>query len=247
MKLTIPAFAAGTSLVGALFFTLAVPVSSAGAQAASADVTDLSSQHDPRVSAAKRGGGGTPGTAGPRGGGGGGAGPPAGFRGGGGGGAGPPAGFRGPMAPRGPVGAGPGFRGPMVPRAGGGVVAPGYRGPVVPRGGVVAPGYRGPVGPGFRGPAYGFRPSWRGGRAAFHRGPYRIRRGGLLLPLVGLGALGAIYVGSRAYTPYAFVEGPAGGECVGPTDDGICELRMTEVPLESGGVEAVCVAYCPPE
>ncbi|MEA2873104.1 MAG: hypothetical protein QOH67_3080, partial [Hyphomicrobiales bacterium] len=73
----------------------------------------------------------------------------------------------------------------------------------------------------------------------------RVRRGGLLLPLVGLGALGAIYVGSRYYTPYAYVDGPVGPECAGPTDDGLCELRMTEVPLENGGAELVCVAYCP--
>jgi hypothetical protein len=69
----------------------------------------------------------------------------------------------------------------------------------------------------------------------------------LLLPLVGLGALGAIYVGSRYYTPYAYVDGPVGPECAGPTDDGLCEMRMTEVPLESGGAELVCVAYCPPQ
>lgn len=232
MKRNISAIAAGGSLVGALFFTLAVPAPYAAAQVASAGVTDLSSQHDPRVSAARRGGGGpAPGAGGPRGGGG------------------PPAGFRGP-GPRGPAfnpnaGVAPHiYRGPVgAPRGPVGVVSPGYRGPV-------GQGYRGPVGvigPGYRGPAVGFRPSWRGGRAAFIRGPYRVRRGGLLLPLVGLGALGAIYVGSRAYTPYAFVDGPVGPECAGPTDDGVCELRMTEVPLESGGAELQCVAYCPPE
>ena len=232
MKLNIPA--AGGAFAGALLVALALPLPEARAQAL-ADVTDLSSQHDPRVSAARPGPVPSPGA-----------------RPGGGG---PPAGFRGP-GPRGPVGVvNPAFRPPGVPRGPAGVVAPGYRGPVAPRGpvGVVAPGYRGPApgfrgpAPGFRGPAYGFRPSWRGGRAAFIRGPYRVRRGGLLLPLVGLGALSAIYVGSRAYTPYAFVDGPAGGECAGPTDDGICELRLTEVPLESGGAELVCVAYCPPQ
>ena len=72
-----------------------------------------------------------------------------------------------------------------------------------------------------------------------------MRRGGLLLPLVGLGALGAIYVGSRPYTPYAYVDGPVGPQCAGPTEDGLCELRMTEVPLEDGGAELQCVAYCP--
>lgn len=231
MKRTISAIAASGSLVGALFFTLSAPVPHAAAQGASAGITDLSSQHDPRVSAAKgvgRGGGPPPGAAGGRGGGGG-----------------PPPGLRAP-GPRGPAfnpgaGAAPrvfqggGPRGPV------GVVGPGYRGPV-PRGPV------GVVGPGYRGPAYGgFRPSWRGGSAAFIRGPHRVRRGGLLLPLVGLGALGAIYVGSRYYTPYAYVDGPVGPECAGPTDDGLCELRTTEVPLESGGAELVCVAYCPPQ
>jgi hypothetical protein len=225
MKRTISAIAAGGSLVGALFLTLSVPVPHAGAQSASGGITDLSSQHDPRVSAAKgvgRGGGPPPGAAGGRGGGGG-----------------PPPGLR-PPGPRGPAfnpGAG---AAPRVFQGGG------QRGPV----GVVGPVPRGPagvIGSGYRGPAIGFRPSWRGGRAAFVRGPYRVRRGGLLLPLVGLGALGAIYVGSRAYTPYAYVDGPVGPECAGPTDDGLCELRMTEVPLESGGAEAVCVAYCPPQ
>ena len=67
----------------------------------------------------------------------------------------------------------------------------------------------------------------------------------LLLPLVGLGALGAIYVGSRSYTPYAYVDGPVGPTVPGPTEDGLCELRMTEVPLEDGGAELQCVAYCP--
>jgi hypothetical protein len=110
-------------------------------------------------------------------------------------------------------------------------------------------GPRGPVGPhyggpGFRGPAVGFRgPGYRG--HAFIRGRHHVRRGGLILPLVGLGALGAIYVGSRAYTPYAYVDGVVGPQCAGPTEDGMCELRLTEVPLESGGAEWQCVAYCP--
>jgi hypothetical protein len=104
------------------------------------------------------------------------------------------------------------------------------------------------VGPGYRGPVAGFRgPTWRGGRAAFIRGPYRINRGGVVLPFVALGALGAIYVGSQLYSPYAYVDGPVGPECAGPTDDGMCELRMTEVPLETGGTALQCVAYCPPQ
>lgn len=200
--------------LGMLFWALALPV--AAQTGASTSVTDLSSQHDPRVSAAKRmqGQGAVP--RGP---------------------AGPPAGFRGPVTPRvvNPQVA-PRFQGPRAP-----VVSPGYRAPVVrPPVGVVAPA--------FRGPAVGFRgPYWRGGRAAFIRGRHHVRRGGLLLPLVGLGALGAIYVGSRQYTPYAYVDSPEGGQCAGPTDDGVCELRMTEVPLESGGAEMQCVAYCPPQ
>ena len=141
--------------------------------------------------------------------------------------------MRGPApgaGPRGPVGA---------PRVMGGP----------PRSYGVAPRVGGPAalgGPGrFRGPAVGFRGPAFGGRAAFIRGRHHVRRGGLLLPLIGLGALGAIYVGSRPYTPYAYVDGPVGPQCAGPTEDGLCELRMTEVPLEDGGAELQCVAYCP--
>jgi hypothetical protein len=144
---------------------------------------------------------------------------------------GPPAGFRG-GGPR-----PPGFPG-AAPRVMPGVPGAGFPGPVVaPRAGFRGPavGYRGPVG------VTGFR----GGRAAFIRGRHHVRRGGLMLPLVGLGVLGGLYVGSRYYTPYAYVDGPVGSECAGPTDDGLCELRLTEVPLESGGAELQCVAYCP--
>ena len=42
-----------------------------------------------------------------------------------------------------------------------------------------------------------------------------------------------------------YVDVPAGPACAGPTEDGICELRLTEVPLETGGAELQCVAYCP--
>jgi hypothetical protein len=144
---------------------------------------------------------------------------------------GPPAGFRG-AGPR-----PPGFPG-AAPRAMPGVPGAVFRGPVVAPGG----GYRGPPA-GYRGPVgvTGFR----GGRAAFIRGRHHVRRGGLVLPLVGLGVLGGLYVGSRYYTPYAYVDGPVGSECAGPTDDGLCELRLTEVPLEGGGAELQCVAYCP--
>ena len=155
--------------------------------------------------------------------------------------------------PRGPVGAPRHMGGPprgsaVAPHLGGqrqhfgnprpqfGGPGPGFRGQ-----GFGAPGYRGPAvgfGPGYRGPGY-----HRG--HAFVRGRYHVRRGGYLLPLVGLGALGAIYVGSRYYTPYAYVDGVVGPECSGPTEDGLCELRLTEVPLESGGAALQCVAYCP--
>lgn len=214
----VPARAIGISL-GALLLAaaLALPATRATAGAVA---NEFSSQHDPRASAVRQG----QGQGGVRGG------PPAGFRGGG-----PRApGFPG-AAPRVMPGApGAGFRGPAV-------VAPGagFRGP-----GVVAPGA------GYRGPAVGFRgpvgvTGFRGGRAAFIRGRHHVRRGGLVLPLVGLGVLGGLYVGSRYYTPYAYVDGPVGSECAGPTDDGLCELRLTEVPLESGGAELQCVAYCP--
>ena len=177
--------------------------------------------HDPRVSAARRG---------------------------------PPPNVQRAPIPRGPmvnpnIGAPRVYRGPV-----GGGISPSYRGPVVPRGplGVVGPAYRGPAAPGYRGPVAGFRgPAratyFRGRNVTFVRGPYRVRRGGYVLPLVGLGVLGGIYVGSRQYTPYAYVDGVVGPDCAGPTDDGVCELRMTEVPLEGGGAELQCVAYCPPQ
>jgi len=65
------------------------------------------------------------------------------------------------------------------------------------------------------------------------------------IPFVALGTLAVIAVGSRYYSPYAFVDGPGPDACMGPTDDGQCELRMTEVPLEDGSSAAQCVSYCP--
>ena len=108
-----------------------------------------------------------------------------------------------------------------------------------------APAFRGHgVGaPAHRGPALGYRGYHRG--HAFVRGRHYVRRGNLVLPLVGLGALGAIYFGSRPYAPYAYVDGVAGPACSGATEDGLCELRLTEVPLETGGAALQCVAYCP--
>ena len=188
--------------------------------AAPAAAQSSSAQHDPRVSAARR--------------------------------APPPAAIQRAPIPRGPV-VNPNAGAPRVYQGPVGIGSPSYRGPV-PRGsvGVVGPGYRAPVAPGYRGPVAGFRgPTgatyFRGRNVTFVRGPHRVRRGGYVLPLVGLGVLGAIYVGSRAYTPYAYVDGVVGPECAGPTDDGVCELRMTEVPLEGGGAELQCVAYCPPQ
>ena len=114
---------------------------------------------------------------------------------------------------------------------------------------------RGPAavirGPGLRGPAVGFRggplgvTTFRGGRANFVRGPHRFYRNGAYIPFVALGTLGAIAIGSRYYTPYAYVDGPGPDACMGPTDDGMCELRMTEVPLEDGTAVMQCVSYCP--
>jgi hypothetical protein len=143
-------------------------------------------------------------------------------------------------APRGPVGV---PRGPGVPRTN-----------FAPRNLQVAPGgpgprIRGPVGiP--RGPALGFRgPSGRmtfhGGPANFIRGPHRFLRNGAYIPFVALGVLGAITIGSRVYAPSAYVDGPGPDACAGPTDDGMCELRWTEVPLQDGSSAMQCVAYCP--
>jgi len=203
---------------GLLACALTLPAAPAAAQMGGG------AAHDPRVSAARRGP--------------------------------PPAAIQRAPIQRGPavnpnIGAPRVYRGPGGPVGG---VSPSYRGPVVPRAGVgiVGPGYRGPIAPGYRGPVAGFRGPvgatyFRGRNVTFVRGPHRIRRGGYVLPLVGLGVLGAIYVGSRQYAPYAYVEGVLGPECAGPTDDGVCELRMTEVPLEGGGAELQCVAYCPPQ
>ena len=147
-----------------------------------------------------------------------------------------------PAFRRGPGGPGvnPAFRrGPGGPgvnpafRAG-----PGFRGPMVAPQGIVRAGP-----PGFRRPL-GFVP-FRGMRANFIRGPHRVFRGGRYLPLVGLAALGGIYVAGRYYVPHAYVEGIAGPTCSGPTEDGMCELRLMEVPLETGGAELQCVAFCP--
>jgi len=199
---------------GLLACALTLPAAPAAAQGSSL-------QHDPRVSAARRGP--------------------------------PPAAIQRAPIQRAP-GVNPNIGAPRVYRGPVGGVAPSYRVPGVPRGpvGVVGPGYRGPVAPAYRGPVTGFRgPAgatfFRGRNVTFVRGPHRIRRGGYVLPLVGLGVLGAIYVGSRQYAPYAYVDGVVGPECAGPTDDGVCELRMTEVPLEGGGAELQCVAYCPPQ
>lgn len=105
-------------------------------------------------------------------------------------------------------------------------------------------------GQGLRGPAVGFRGpvgavTFRGVRANFIRGRHRFFRNGRYIPFVALGTIAAIAVGSRYYSPYAFVDGPRGETCAGPTDDGMCELRMTEVPLEDGTAEMQCVSYCP--
>ena len=102
----------------------------------------------------------------------------------------------------------------------------------------------------LRGPAAAFRgplgvTTFRGARANFIRGPHRFFRNGRYIPFLAIGTLGAIAIGSRYYSPYAFVDGPSADVCAGPTDDGLCELRMTEVPLEDGTAAMQCVSYCP--
>ena len=116
---------------------------------------------------------------------------------------------------------------------------------VVPGG--PGPRFRGPIGRGpaaaFRGPVGAMR--FHGVNANFIRGPHRFFRNGIYIPFVALGVLAAITIGSRYYTPYAYVDGPDPDACMGPTDDGMCELRMTDVPLEDGSSAPQCVAYCP--
>ena len=98
---------------------------------------------------------------------------------------------------------------------------------------------------GYRGTAYGgFRHRWRAARGIHATVIACDAVMGCCLRF-GLGALGAIYVGSRYYNALCVVDGPIGPGVRRATDDGLCELRMTEVPLENGGAEAVCVAYCP--
>lgn len=232
----VPARAIGS--LGALVLAAALVLPAPRAAAEALRATEFSSQHDPRVSGIRQGQGGVrPG-----------GGPPPGFR------AAPrPPGFNPGVAPRVMGAPGPGFRAPAQP----GFAGPrgqGFAAPQIvrPQGqGIVTPrqGFAGPQ-PGFRGPAAGFRgpvgvTGFRGGHATFIRGRHHVRRGAVVLPLVGLGLLGGLYVGSRYYTPYAYVDGPVDAECAGPTDDGWCELRLTEVPLEGGGAELQCVAYCP--
>jgi len=123
---------------------------------------------------------------------------------------------------------------------------------IAPRNLQVVPGGPGPrfraVGP--RGPAVGFRGPvgmvrFHGVNANFIRGPHRFFRNGNYIPFVALSALAAITIGAVYYAPYAYVDGPSADICTGPTEDGTCELRMTEVPLEDGSSEMQCVAYCP--
>ena len=175
-------------------------------QGARSEMTEFSSQHDPKVSAGRV----RQGT--PRG----------------------PVGVQQRSLPRGPVGVQQRNLAPRnlqaIPKGPGRI-----RGPVVgiPRG--PALGFRGPVG----------AMRFHGVNANFIRGPHRFFRNGAYIPFVALGVLGAITIGSRAYMPYAYVDGPDPDACMGPTDDGMCELRMTDVPLEDGSSAPQCVAYCP--
>ena len=134
------------------------------------------------------------------------------------------------IVPRGPIGIPKGTV--IIPKGNPQVVIP--RGPVgIPRGPAV--GFRGPI---------GVIP-FHGHSANFIRGPHRFFRGGRYIPFVAIGTLAAIAIGSRYYSPYAYVDSLDADACMGPTDDGACELRMTEVPLEDGTSAMQCVAYCP--
>jgi hypothetical protein len=83
----------------------------------------------------------------------------------------------------------------------------------------------------------------RGQNYSAWRSGYRIRRDGGWRTFVGLGALGAIIIGSDQYYPYAYISAPE-PYCQGQTEDG-CELMWQPVETEEGDVIDQCVAYCP--
>jgi len=83
----------------------------------------------------------------------------------------------------------------------------------------------------------------RGQNYSAWRSGYRVRRGSGWRTFVGLGALGAIAIGSSQFYPYAYISAPE-PYCEGQTEDG-CELMWQEVETIEGDVVNQCVAYCP--
>jgi hypothetical protein len=77
--------------------------------------------------------------------------------------------------------------------------------------------------------------AWRSG--------HRVRHGGGWRTFVGIGALGAIAIGSSEFYPYAYISAPE-NYCEGLTEDG-CELMWQDVETIEGDVVPQCVAYCP--
>lgn len=77
--------------------------------------------------------------------------------------------------------------------------------------------------------------AWRSG--------HRVRHGRGWRTFVGIGALGAIAIGSSEFYPYAYISAPE-NYCEGLTEDG-CELMWQDVETIEGDVVPQCVAYCP--
>jgi hypothetical protein len=77
--------------------------------------------------------------------------------------------------------------------------------------------------------------AWRSG--------HRVRHGSGWRTFVGIGALGAIAIGSSEFYPYAYISAPE-NYCEGLTEDG-CELMWQDVETIEGDVVPQCVAYCP--
>jgi hypothetical protein len=77
--------------------------------------------------------------------------------------------------------------------------------------------------------------AWRSG--------HRVRHGRGWRTFVGIGALGAIAIGSSEFYPYAYISAPE-NYCEGLTEDG-CELMWQDVETFEGDVVPQCVAYCP--
>lgn len=77
--------------------------------------------------------------------------------------------------------------------------------------------------------------AWRSG--------HRVRHGSGWRTFIGIGALGAIAIGSNEFYPYAYISAPE-NYCEGLTEDG-CELTWQDVETIEGDVVPQCVAYCP--